>query len=186
MRLWTWQVVGCEPTVARIDPRHKDSFFTMLPEYQRTYERLWKEAGTDQILWCFADEVAAKDPWTIPPRMLWRLEIAEELILATIDWGVWERILNGYKAPIPHCTRLHERWWSEAIKQGLPSVEYRERKYEEFRKLPPPRGDWWLELFLESPHERGWTARWLEETIGDCSFVPQILLKRPIPAYRVL
>ncbi len=179
MTLWTWQADEVNPIVADIDPRRPGSYYDTNPPFRPAFERLWEMLRTDQLLWCFIDEAEAKQAhWS--GRRLWSLDVPENSIVAIIDPGVWEFILESKAVP-PHYRMVCTVWAQEAIRRGIDIADHEDQKLREYHETPAPRGDWWLSLFLGSPDDRGWSSKWVNNAVGGEIITNEILLRRPVP-----
>ena len=161
MRLWTYHTPDFSLTSGRVNHSQSD-YYRTVPGVPEAYAELWRRLGTDQIVWCYAQD--GEQAATTTPHVEWLLEIPN--VLAFVDGIVWNRIL-GIRCQVPKTLRY--AWKNKSIVRFPHNASERhgfiERQTDAFWTMSPPGGDWWNSLIIES---------------SDCETV-QVIIKHPVP-----
>ena len=140
MRLWTLQSENFYIKSEVID--HKKSLYyndeENLPNIRKAYQRLRKELGENQFLWCFMKKRGIHHEYG---KVLYELEVPEEKILVYLCSCVWHKIITDCKPFNNHDC------WEHWTKHDKDYVEQQNIKC--FSK--EPENELWKRLFWPSP-----------------------------------
>lgn len=164
VKLWTWHEPDFSLTSGRVD-HSRSLFYRTMDTIPPAYSKLADHVGTDQIIWCYSkpgERIRIQGNSCVE----WGLNVPSDKILAIIDTWVWERIIESGAFP-PY---LRDKWAWEAGQGDYETQPYIEEKVKEYLKQPPPKGDWWKSLFVDSIND------------GDTT----VLVEHPIPRKWVL
>jgi len=122
MKLCTWQKKGFSLTDAtqKIDSINCSIYYV---QHKNKFERLWKQLGTNQFIWCYStkeDAVCSASTLVYKNHTLWELYIPEDEIFHAICSIAWSRILSNCRC----CPPLQLRWaWQRADLSKASKVE---------------------------------------------------------------
>jgi hypothetical protein len=122
MQLWTWQKKCFSLSKGKIDSQKHSPYLNdpNIPKserqrFQKVYAKLWEQLGTNQFLWCYTQEEAAKSEQSkleYKGEVLWEIDMPENQIFRIVCGVAWNWILTGKKCNASK--KLRHVWWREA------------------------------------------------------------------------
>jgi len=163
VRLYSYQPIDFDITKEKLDLSKSINYL----DFQKAYDWLFSQIGTDQILWTMLGWYEpSKDFLRFGPNhaqveMLWELEVPQSAIIRCIDSDPWNSVISEHHIIPDH---LYEQWESEGdnlyIDQQWDKFCDETLKEETWQSVFVPfKMDKYLDILLPFPIKEEWVVR---------------------------